>query len=756
MKEERSTIKSDILTRVRILYIIFIIIGGAVLCRLVYVQLFSLEVAYNAKRLESRIFVIDTLPQQRGSILSRNGEPLATSIFRYQVEFDFACPGFDSLELFREHSDSLSKLLAGFFQDRSADQYLKMFLDEHSKHYKVTYRKDTTVVRSEGFFSRFIDRMRGEEYRTVKLYDTMRNHRPVRIFPRDVDYAEWQELRKFPILNRNMGITYRLAEKDERVYPQGELARRTIGLKGDQGNYGIEAVYSKELAGVPGVAMRQRIAPGFYGRIVDDNNTDPIDGYDITTTLDLDLQDEADKALRNQLQTQNAIWGTSMVMETSTGDILAMANLGRSKSGDYVENKNYALGSRMEPGSTFKLAAMLALLEDCRMSPSQCYDSGSGQLVHVGRAAVQDSHNGGGVVNLKTAVSQSLNVYFAKAVFEHYKQNPQRYVDFLKGLHLNRPMGLEDFGEKTPLLPEPTEKYKRVGAWSKDMSLPNMGYGYAIELAPIHTLTLYNAIANGGRMVAPRLIKEVRQGGKIIDTPSPKVLVEQVCSPKNLSIVREYLEEVCRTGTAKSFFGDTTSVRVAGKTGTAKFAQGGIRYSDGYYLGTMVCYLPADNPRYTIYTAIFTRRGNGTTYYGAGLSGPVQKQLVNYIYNREHDWRGRIGEADASHYPRHIKSGNIASARRLADKFSPHASFDKRSGWGDVRVDSMSNVVITSKEVVAGVMPNVVGMGLKDALFILENMGLRVTFTGCGAVTEQSVTAGAKVAKGMAVTITLN
>ena len=302
MKQERSKIKSDILLRVRLLYVLFILAGLTVFARLVWVQLFSAEVAYNADRLASRIFTEEVIPAQRGSILSRDGEPLATSIFRYQAAFDFASPGLDSLKTFREQSDSLAKLLSAFFKDKPASEYARRFREEHARRYRLVNGRDTSYLRSEGWLSRMMDRLRGEEYVTRKIYDTIRDHTPVNIFPREVDYAEWQTLRRYPMLNWNMGMVYRLVDRDQRIYPQGELARRTIGLTGDKGNYRIEEAYREELAGRVGKALRQRIARGFYGSVAGAGHEDPVDGYAIVTTLALYLQDVADKALRRQLE----------------------------------------------------------------------------------------------------------------------------------------------------------------------------------------------------------------------------------------------------------------------------------------------------------------------------------------------------------------------------------------------------------------------------------------------------------------------
>lgn len=273
--KENSPIKRDILFRVHLLYAAFVLIAALVFARLIWVQLFSSEVAYNAERLEGRIFTDEIIPARRGNILTRDGEPLATSLFRYQVEMDYGSPGFDSLRTFREQSDSLAKLLALYFRDKSAAAYAQAMQREHTRRYRVTYRKDTLVPRSEGGLARWWDRMRGEEFLTVKLYDTLRDHTPVALFPREIDYTEWQTLRRYPILNWNMGMTYRLRERDERVYPQGELARRTIGQVGDKGNYGVEYVLRDVLEGRDGKARRQRIARGFYGRVVGGDNSEP-------------------------------------------------------------------------------------------------------------------------------------------------------------------------------------------------------------------------------------------------------------------------------------------------------------------------------------------------------------------------------------------------------------------------------------------------------------------------------------------------
>ncbi|MFI3282033.1 MAG: penicillin-binding transpeptidase domain-containing protein [Rikenellaceae bacterium] len=750
----QNDIKSDIIKRVRVLYVLFILVGSIIFLRLIWVQVFSSEVAFNAERLEGRIFQHQDIKAHRGSILSRDSEPLATSIFRYQVEMDFGSEGFDSLKTYYEQSDSLAELLSKYFKDRSEAQYRKMFREQRAKKYKLTYKKDSLVARSEGWWGRTWDRLRGEEFKTMKVYDTLRDHTPVAILPRDIDYTEWQTLRKFPILNWNMGMTYNLTMRDERVYPQEGLGGRIIGkLQGDRGgDYGIEMVMSEALAGRDGKVKRQRIARGFYGRVVDGDNVDAVDGLDVVTTLDVDLMDVADRALRRQLTSQNALWGTTIVMDVESGEILAMANLGNTKGGFSEDRFNYAIGSRMEPGSTFKLAALLALLEEGGFSEDHIIDSGDGGVVMVGKARVKDSHKGYSEVDLHTAFAQSLNVYFATAVYETFNKNPNQYIDYLKSINLDKTVGLDAYGEPKPLLPSPGMK----GLWTENVTLPYLGYGYAAEVTPLQTATLYNAVANDGKMVAPRLVKEIRRGDKVVERFDSQTLVPKICSDRTLKKVRELLVEVVDSGTANWYLGKFDGMKVGAKTGTAQVAQNGLQYKDGYYLGSMVGYMPAHKPRYTILTAVYTRLGRGRTIYGAGLAGPVVRDVMRYLYNRDQEWLAPIDTIKSRNYPTRIKGGEISAVKSVTSKLSPSAAkSDSNKGWGTTSVAHDSKVTIESVAESANEMPNVVGMGLKDAMFLLESRGLRVSFSGSGRVVSQSIRSGQKISRGGYVSITL-
>lgn len=757
MEKREKSIKSDILLRVRILYIVFVALGLGVMARIVWVQ-FDPATAKLTDRLAARIFTTDSLPAHRGSIYDRNGEPLAVSIFQYEPLFDFGNEALDSVELFNYHADSLAKLLSAFFKDRSPEEYRNRLIREHTRRYRLDNPRDSLFFASKGYIGRQIDSLllRFGIDRRVKrtVYTARRQHTPIGIFPRTVDYAEWQELRRYPLLNRNMGFVYKLDEQDRRVYPYGGLLRRTLGRLDVDKPYGIEQAYRDTLAGTPGKAHRQRIARGYSGRVIGSENEDPVNGADITTTIDIGLQEYADRVLRERLTSQNATWGTTIVMEVATGDILAMVNLGRDETGGFSEIDNYALTYCMEPGSTLKLCSMLALIEDAEMPLSTRYDTNNGRKTDIGPArgenGIQDSHGGFREMDFVTAAAQSSNVWFARAIWDTYgiTGRKQEYMDYLcDRLHIHETVGLERLGEVRPRV-QRDWKVPDPG-----MMLVKMAYGYRVRMTPVQMLTLYNAVANGGRKVAPRLIREIRRGNSVIERPPVRVIEEKICSQRTLEQVRICLEEVCRSGTGKAYFRDTTRYRAAGKTGTAQIFDNRYNLTDRRYLASMVAYFPADAPRYTVLTSIETRRQGGLAFYGGPLSGPVVGAVADYLYNRE--TTAPLTAAAGRCYPQQIKDGDVAQMRRVAKEFSAKVESDARKGWGHGRVDSLARVEIKAFDAADGRVPDVRGMGLKEALFLLENRGLRVQSTGSGAVVSQSIAPGTAVTRGATVTITL-
>ena len=429
-----------------------------------------------------------------------------------------------------------------------------------------------------------------------------------------------------------------------------------------------------------------------------------------------------------------------------------MVNLGRNADGSFAERENYALGRSMEPGSTFKLATMLTLLDDADMSPQTAYDTHNGDPVTVGPAKnIRDSHRGDHVIDFRRAVASSSSVYFAKAIWERYgiTGKKQEYSDFLhEKLRLGQTVGLERLGERAPSI---TTDWKVP---DPGVMLVKMSYGYRVRLAPIQMITFYNAIANGGKMISPVLVRELRRGDRVEERFESRTLASSICSRSALREVQRCLELVCTEGTASLYFRATARLRVAAKTGTAQIPAARSRAGRSY-LGSMIAYFPADNPRYTVLTTIETRAQAGKAYYGGPLAGPVVKRMVDYIYNRNRDWYGRVARRGPRRHPARIKGGDIAQIREAAGELMPRVVSERRSGWGRTRGDSLGRVTVTPLADDPHTMPDVRGMGLKDALFVLESRGLRVRFSGRGAVTQQSIAAGARIAPGTAVVITL-
>ena len=751
MDEQRYKLKKDIARRIKILHLTF---TGIVVFFLFYILVFVMfngEVSrgfdemYNASILSTEV-----VPAHRGSIYSRNGEVLATSITRKTLLIDFGSQRFDNFKQYRKNADTLARKLAAYFGDRSSKEYY----EELIKYRKAAIKQQTvTEVKSPKWYQFW-----KQEKRVTKEVVTYRKHITRRLF-RDVDINEWHEIRNFPLLRSGLGSTYRTEDHDYRVYPQGNIALRTIGRLEHHRSYGIEYALRDTLAGHDGRQLMQTISPGYNTRVADKNNVEPQNGYDVVTTLDIDVQDMADHALREQLLAQNAIWGTTIVMECATGDILAMANLKRNGS-ECVEEQNYAIGIPVNPGSTFKLVSTMALLEH-GVPTSKEYNSELGKRVRVGGkkgANVQDSHaisrETGGVIDMRRAFSESANVYFTKAVFERFGNKPVEFSDFCRKLHLHETVGLEEMGARKKPLPHLNNKHH-----SRYNALVNMAYGYGLEITPLHTIALYNAVANNGRMVAPRLILRTERDGKVVSEAPVRVIEEQICSKSTIDTLRSFMEEVSLTGTAAEFFGEKKcSFRTGAKTGTAQVDSeiNGVRYKrgDGYYYGSMVTYLPADNPRYTIMTAIFTKRQTGKFYYGASLTGPVQKQVATFLHNRDRQYAEVVakGEYNASN----IKGGNIDKMRKVASEYGDKFSTESRHGWGKGSVSEEGKLQISTLETREGSVPNVVGMGLDDALYLLEKSGLTVEIVGYGKVVKQSLSPNTAVATtNKRITITL-
>ena len=728
MPEQKYTIKRQIRRRALWLYVAFFVVVVVIIARLIYIQYFSSSTAEYADAISNRILTTQTLKARRGDILMRDGEPLATVLPLYQVYFDFGSEALDSVERYNKLSDSLAGLLGGYFG---------------SEGYPKSYFKQKFAL-----------------YNKHKRFDDKghRRYKSIELLPRWIDYKEWSQIKQFTILNWDIGLTYTLEDSLMRIYPLGDIAKRTVGKHQSdriKTAFGIEHVFDSVLRGVDGKQSRQRYALRFTSTVATDGNKDDrprIDGVDIVTTLDRRIQEISDVALRKNMITHNAIWGTAIVMSVETGEILALSNLTETSPGNYSEIDDNAF-KRMCPGSTFKLASLLALVEDQGMDinvripikPGQVTKAPKGVYVKLGNGKVSDDHDFCDTMTMKHCVAQSSNIFFANAIYQSYKDHPENYVAFLRKLHLDRPMGLELFGEQTPLFNEYNpESREDQNVWLWNNRLCQMAYGYENEVTAIQTATLYNAVANEGCMVAPKLIREIRQNGRTIQKFDTKVLNDRICSSGSLSKVQECLEEVALTGTARAFFvRDTALFRVAAKTGTAQ-----VVGRKGEYLGSMVAYFPTDAPKYTVMVAVRNNASRGA-YYGAGVSGPVVRDIIYSLYTMESEWRNPIEQVAATKRPTQVKGGRTEQMRKVASELDMVFSTDERRGWSLAEVDQETQRAEFSQiKDDKGRMPRVVGMGLKDALYILESRGLRVGITGHGRVTSQSVAAGAAIKRG--------
>lgn len=733
--EEKRNIKRQIRLRALWLYVAFFVVVAAIIARLVYIQHFSTSTAEYAKAISNRIITTKTLKARRGDILMRDGEPLATVLPLYQVSFDFGAEALDSVERYNKLSDSLAGLLGNYF---AKEGYSKA-------HFKQIFK---------GYYNydRFDEKGR-------------RRYKSVELLPRWIDYKEWSQIKQFTILNWDIGLTYTLQDSLMRIYPLGDIAKRTVGkYQSDRIKtaFGIEHVFDSVLRGEDGQQSRQRIAHRFTSNVATDGAEDDrpkIDGVDIVTTLDRRIQEISDVALRKNMVAHNAIWGTAIVMSVETGEILALSNLSETSAGNYAEIDDNAF-KRMCPGSTFKLASLLALVEDKGMDiniriplkEGQMTSAGKDQRLKIGpnpkAQGIRDDHAFCDTMTMKYCVAHSSNIFFANAIYQAYKDHPENYVAFLRKLHLDRPMGLTEFGEQAPRFNDyPTddsrESREQRQTWLYNNRLCQIAYGYENEVAPIHIATLYNAVANEGRMVAPRLIREVRQNGRTIQKFETEVLNDRICSTGSLAKVQECLEEVALTGTARQFFvRDTALFRVAAKTGTAQVL--GTRD----FLGSMVAYFPTDAPKYTVMVAVRNNASRGA-YYGAGVSGPVVRDIIYSLYTMESEWRNPIEPKSVPHRPTQVKGGNTEQMREVASELDMAFTTDVRRGWSLAEVDdSTQRAEFSEVATDQNKMPRVVGMGLKDAIYLLESRGLRVGVTGHGRVTSQSVAAGAAVRRG--------
>lgn len=712
-KTPRSPVKEAILRRIKVLYVFFFLLGIAILARIIWLQVGS-ESKLLRSRAQQYSFRMDSIAAARGNIYSDDGRLLATSIPYYELRMDLAADGLSDT-LFKKNVDSLAFYLADFFKDKTKDQYKEDL--------------ETARLQKKGYY--LVNR-------------------------RKIDYLELQQIRKFPLfrLDPNKG-GFMAIESNRRVHPNGELAGRTLGFVNQSGyKVGIEGGFDNYLRGTTGRTMKQKISGTFWTPIASAENYDPVDGLDVVSTLNIEMQDMVQQALRQWVTEAEADWGCAIVMEVSTGNVKAISNVTRNSDGTMAEDYNYAIGMSMEPGSTFKMPVMLALLDDAKMPLSTIIHTGNG-VEQIGPVRVVDSRSGGyGTLTLQGVFEKSSNVGMAKAVNQSYGGNAAKFVDALLRLGIDKPLDLQLAGEAKPLVKHPNLK----NGWD-GMTMTMMSYGYALRVAPIHTLTLYNAIANNGVMVKPIFVRELKQHETVVQTFQTDTLNAAICSPQTLTGIRGALEGVVTNGTGSML--KNPKYRVAAKTGTAQIAIGRSGYttrSGGrHYLGSMVGYMPAERPKYSIIVALKTYRpaGSSKPYYGGSLAGPIFRTIADRIYALDFNFDQTITPRTQIYEPGLGALPGSSDELALLMRDLQVAGVPGTSRGDSTVMLSRGQVVTPAPMPLTAGVPDLRGLTLIEALPLAEGVGLRARFVGVGTVKAQSLEPGDPFEQGQEVVVTL-
>ena len=658
--------------RIYLVAFFLFIMAVAIAVKLTNIQ--WVEGDYYRKLAKERTVKNFVIPANKGNIYSADGSLLATSIPNYEIRFDAVAPKTEVFEKnIKQLADSLGKLL-----NKSSDT-----------------------------FERELRRARVNKSRYF-------------LVARDLSYTEYIAIKSFPLFNLGAYKGGIIVEQETiREHPIGKIAERTIGYIGRDVNghinpVGVEGAYSNYLNGKDGRILKQKIAKGQWKPISDVNQVEPQDGYDVISTIDVFIQDIAHHALLKQLEEYQADHGCVVVMETKTGYVKAISNLGRNeKTGMYSERLNYAVRESHEPGSTFKLVDLMALLDDKLVDTSAVFDSKGGEIKYFGKS-VRDSHEGGyGKISLARGFEVSSNTVMVQAVYNNYKSNPTQFVNHINSYGLNKKLGIGFNGEGAPYIPQPSDK-----KWSR-LTLPWMAFGYNVSVTPLQTLAYYNAVANNGEMVKPLFVSEIKEWNKTIKKYDKVVLNPKICSQETIHKLKAILENVVKRGTGSKLYSKDFSM--AGKTGTAQVNYAKAGGAEKYYASSFVGYFPADHPKYSCIVVVHKPNTTNNNYYGADVAGPVFKRIAQKIFTD-------------SPTTNEIKNLNRKIQKQESNYNSYYAKAQKK---------------IKS-------IPNVRGMAGMDAVALLENLGLKVKAIGIGKVKKQSLQAGENINKNATIILELS
>ena len=683
--------------RVYIAFGLIVLLAFAVLFKLFHVQFAEGEKwRAMADSLSTRFANVEAA---RGNIYSIDGSLLATSVPEYEVRMDMLAGGIEKDDVFYEKVDSLAAKLSVFFGDKSTKQYSRMLRE--AREDKARYM----------------------------------------LLKRDVTHQDLKAIRKFPIFNlgRYKGGLISV-QQNKRILPFQSLAKRTIGYKNKNVQpVGLEGAYSAYIDGESGKRMMQRIAGGVWMPVNQDIEIAPKEGADIISTIDINMQDVAQRALKKQLITSDADHGCVILMEVATGEIRAVANFSKVRTGEYEEQFNYAIAASQDPGSTFKLASYLSLLEDNKVDTNSMVATGDGTYRIPGHT-IRDSHGGIGTVTVKKAFEESSNVAIAKMINAAYQNDQGKFSEHLYKWGLNKKLMLQIPGEGQPVIKNPENR-----SWNKKQTLPQMAYGYEMQITPLQMLAFYNAVANDGRYIAPIFVREIRRLGNTVEQFKARVINEKIVSDITIKKAQALLEGVVTEGTGKGVA--SPLYRIAGKTGTAQVADANKGYRvDKKYQASFCGYFPADNPKYSLIVVVNNPRKG--TYYAASVAGPVFREIADRVYAsdvnmydalKDQKFAGNLKMPES-------KTGEKKATQNVYKSFGIKALFASNSDY--VMVDTNNGIANKDVKLIEGSVPDVSGMGLKDALYVLGNSGLKTLVRGSGRVVRQSLIAGTRVAKG--------
>lgn len=690
--------------RARVAFILVALFAFAIMFKILHIQI---KDGQKWKKISAKNAVqYKTIKATRGNIYSDNGSLLATSLPFYKVAMD---PSVIDVEVFDQKIDSLSVLLANYFKSGSAQDYKR----------RITNAR-------------------------------LKNHQYLLLSRRLIDYQDKKMMSKWPVFRNGRlkgGVIFQ--KVDQRFKPFDYLGERTIGyINENNKGAGLEFSFNKLLAGQNGEALFKKMSGGSWKPVFDGNDINVKHGLDIKTTIDINIQDVAEASLMYHLEQHGADKGCVILMEVKTGEIKAMANLQRMKSGRYAETYNFAVGNQglTEPGSTIKLASMMALLEEGAISLSDSIETGNGIYSFFDNAKpMTDAKEGGyGKLTIKEAFEKSSNIGISRLVYDHFMNDPQRFIDYLHQFGLSKPLGFQIIGEGVPRIKTPEDP-----SWS-GISLPWMSIGYELELAPIHTLAFYNAVANDGKLIQPIIVKQALRADRVIENYSSKTLRNKICTDETLRELRELLEGVVENGTAKNI--KHADYKIAGKTGTAQKLKDG-RYVKQYYT-SFAGYFPAENPKYSCIVVIDNPKG--FRRYATDVAAPVFKEIADKIYSLDiqmHDEMADENNLTPGYFPV-IQAGYQADLQYLLNSLgiSNHGSNDQE--W--VQAQAVQNSIRwKERKQIDGLVPDVNGMTLRDAIYLLENKGMRVRFDGQGRVKSQSIKAGKKAINGSIIELKL-